>query len=423
MKRNTAISLIESYETEFTRHDGSSVCVIGNYHGWFNELGDRVGRRGVSIDVTQRKRLEEQLNHSMKMEAVGRFAGSIAHDFNNLVTAILGYSDLCLRVLNENDSLYTDISEIKHAATMAAELTRKLLYFSKKQKTKSEKINLNRILGEMDGMLRRLLGEEVEFTTFFDPALCPIKADPGQIEQVIMNLAVNARDAMPNGGKLIIQTELITVADADEKRDIGLLPGRYAVLSIMDTGLGMDAETRSHIFEPFFSTKPKDKGTGLGLSTVYAIMEKNGGIIEVESAKTKGTIFRCYFPSITQKTKNSIRTASGTPVRHATILLVEDKEIVRSMVERVLFGEGYAVVKARNAEQALIMFAGKRLAVDMLITDVNLPEISGYELAEKLKKIYPDLRIIFASGHPEKCEKQKEREARDDIDFIEKPFT
>ncbi len=414
---------VDSYETEFTKHDGSLISVIGNYQGRFDDSGELLDIKGVLIDVTQRKRLEEQLNHSMKMEAVGRFAGSIAHDFNNLVTAILGYSDLCLRVLNEKDALYADIREIKHAANMAAELTKKLLYFSKKQRIRPERINLNRILSEMDGILRRLLGEELEFTTVIDPRLCMIKADPSQIEQVIMNLAVNARDAMPKGGKLIIKTKHEEIHAGVENHDIELTAGSYVMLSIEDTGLGMDPETKSHIFEPFFSTKPKDKGTGLGLSTVYAIMKNNGGIIKVDSVKGKGSVFRLYFPTLTEKRNMEERHLPKQSGGKAIILLVEDKEIVSSLIERVLIVGGFSVVKACDAEQALDMLSVERIEPDILVTDVHLPNMSGYELADNLKAHFPELKIIFTSGQPEDTKKSKERLARPDTDFLGKPFS
>ncbi|MBN1797994.1 MAG: response regulator [Spirochaetales bacterium] len=414
---------VESYETEFMKHDGTSVYVLGNFHGRFDEVGELLDIKGVLIDITQRKRLEEQLNHSMKMEAVGRFAGSIAHDFNNLVTAILGYSDLCLRVLDKNSELHNDITEIRHAANMAAELTKKLLYFSKKQKIQAEEINLNRILSDMDSMLRRLLGEEIEFTTFFDPGLSSIKADRSQIEQVIMNLAVNARDAMPKGGKLLMKTEQIGITPANAHRDIELIPGLYAVLSIYDTGIGMDIDTKSRIFEPFFSTKSKDKGTGLGLSTVYAIMKKNKGIIKVESELGKGTRFYLYFPALVKNHNQEQNTVRADKKESAIILLVEDKEIVRTMVERVLEQEGYVTIKALAAEQALALVSKEVSALDMLITDINLPQMSGYDLADKLKQLYPDLKVIFTSGQLEELNKLKERKTQPNVAFLEKPFT
>jgi len=414
---------VELYETEFTKHDGTPVYVLGNFHGRFDEVGELLDIKGVLIDITQRKRLEEQLNHSMKMEAVGRFAGSIAHDFNNLVTAILGYSDLCLRVLDENSDLHADILEIRHAANMAAELTKKLLYFSKKQKIQEEEINLNQILSDMDSMLRRLLGEEIEFTTFFDPALSSIKADLSQIEQVIMNLVVNARDAMPKGGKLVIKTGQVEISPLKDHHDIELTQGSYAVLSIIDTGVGMDVDTKSKIFEPFFSTKSKDKGTGLGLSTVYAIMKKNKGIIKVESELEKGTRFHLYFPDLVKNHNDVKKTVHNTKRDTATILLVEDKEIVRSMVERVLSREGYTIIKALDAEQVLALLSEDKTVLDMLITDVNLPQMSGYELADNLKRLYPDLKVIFTSGQPETVNRLKERETKPNITFLEKPFT
>jgi two-component system cell cycle sensor histidine kinase/response regulator CckA len=414
---------VDSYETEFTKDDGSSISVIGNYQGRFDESGELLDIKGMLIDVTQRKRLEEQLNHSMKMEAVGRFAGSIAHDFNNLVTAILGYSDLCLRVLDEKDSLYADISEIKHAANMAADLTKKLLYFSKKQKIRPANINLNRILSEMDGMLRRLLGEEIEFTTALDPRLCVIKADPSQIEQVIMNLVVNARDAMPKGGRLTIKTRHVRIHATGEKQDLELTPGSYVMLSIEDTGMGMDAQTKFHIFEPFFSTKPKDKGTGLGLSTVYAIMKNNRGVIKVESARGKGSVFSLYFPALGEKKDKEEQPLPRQIPGKATILLVEDKEIVSGVVERVLHTEGYAVLKAADAEQALAMISLERIEPDILVTDVYLPNMSGYELADNLKARFPELKVIFTSGQLEDTQKSRERMVHSDIDFLGKPFS
>jgi two-component system cell cycle sensor histidine kinase/response regulator CckA len=413
---------VESYETEFKKHDGTPVYVLGNFQGRFDEGGELQDIKGVLIDITQRKLLEEQLNHSMKMEAVGRFAGSIAHDFNNLVTAILGYSDLCLRVLDESNELHADIMEIRHAANMAADLTKKLLYFSKKHKIQAEEIDLNHILSQMNSMLRRLLGEEIEFTTYFDPALSTIKADRSQIEQVIMNLAVNARDAMPKGGQLVINTRQVEITPAKGRRDLELTQRAYAVLSIIDTGIGMDAKTKSHIFEPFFSTKTEDQGSGLGLSTVYAIVKNNKGVIKVESELGKGSKFHLYFP-IFEKNHNHVKNdVKNLRQAVATILLVEDKEIVRTMVERVLSHEGYNIIEAFDARQALSLLSEGETDVDVLITDVNLPQMSGYELADALKKSYPDLRVIFTSGQLETLSRLKEREKQPNTMFLEKPF-
>jgi len=375
---------------------------------------DGEGRTHLNItsayDFTERKqaedalrRSEEQLRQSQKMEAVGRLAGGVAHDFNNLLTAINGYSELLSRSLTEQDPLQSTIGEIRRAGERAASLTRQLLTFSRRQVLASRILDLNQVVGEIRSMLGRLIGEDIQLQTLADPAHAKVKADPGQMEQVILNLALNARDAMPTGGKLTIEA----VNTRLEKGHAGLYfpvePGRYVRLTVSDTGIGMDENVKGHLFEPFFTTKPQGQGTGLGLSTVYGIVKQAGGNISVCSQPGLGTSFIIYLPSAEgakeeETGKAPEKIAPITRCRE-TVLLVEDEDMVRKLLAQVLAGQGYTVLEAGSGPQALELVDRHVGNIDLLLTDVVMAGMSGRELSEKLLLAKPDLKVLYMSGY------------------------
>ncbi len=373
-------------------------------------------------DVTERKQLEEKLRQSQKMEALGRLAGGVAHDFNNLLTIIGGYGHMVLDGLRPKDPLRKDLEPIMEAAYRAATLTRQLLTFSRRQVVQPKVLDLNRVVARMNKMLRRVIGEDIELNVRLRPGLGRVKADPGQMGQVIMNLAVNARDAMPNGGKLTIETGEVVLGS--EWGAPELTPGRYVVLTISDTGTGMDAQVRSRIFEPFFTTKQKGKGTGLGLSTVYGIVKQSGGEIRVDSEPGRGTTFSIYLPLAHETAR-----ASGPrpPVRGLergteTILLVEDEDEVRVLASEMLRRQGYTVLNARGGEEALRIWELNRNSIDMLLTDVIMPQMSGRELAERLRAMRPDLPVLYISGYTGDVI-ARHGILESDAAFLQKPFT
>ncbi|GKS59500.1 hypothetical protein YTPLAS18_30270 [Nitrospira sp.] len=347
---------------------------------------------------------EDQLRQSQKMEAVGRLAGGVAHDFNNLLTVIRGYCELILNRLREEEPMRKEVEEVKKAGDRAASLTNQLLAFSRRQFITTKVVDLNEVISGMDGMLRRLIGEDlIELCTVLAPDLATIKADPGQIEQVVMNLAVNAHDAMPNGGKLTVETRNVSIAKGHPLAPFSLEPGEYVSLVVSDTGFGMDDKTQTHIFEPFFTTKEKGKGTGLGLSTVYGVVKQAGGHIEVESAPGKGARFRIYFPRI----EESVMAPDPKPAVIAgvsgkeTILVVEDEPAVRFLVQETLRMHGYQVLMARHGIEALLTGAKHMGSIHLLLTDVVMPQMSGPEVAEKLCLARPDMRVLYMSGYPD----------------------
>jgi PAS domain S-box-containing protein len=351
--------------------------------------GQPVGVQGIARDVADRKRLEAQLHHSQKMEAVGRLAGGVAHDFNNLLMVIIGYADLVLGRLRAGDAGREQLEQIRKAADSAAAVTGQLLAFSRRQVLQPRTLNLNAIVGGLDRMLRRLIGEDVELVIKLAPELGDVEADPGQIEQVIMNLAVNARDAMPQGGRLRIET-------ADVERP----GGRHAMLAVTDTGQGMDPETESHIFEPFFTTKAMGKGTGLGLSTVYGIVQQHRGAIEVDTRVGQGTTFRIYLPGAVTTASAEARSEAPRALRGTeTILLVEDEGPVRKLVREILAGYGYTVLEAPGGVEALTIFDRHGGQIDLLLTDVVMPGMSGHALAQRLSALRPALRVLCMSGY------------------------
>jgi PAS domain S-box-containing protein len=353
---------------------------------------------GVVQDITERKQLEEQYRHAQKMEAVGRLAGGVAHDFNNLLTVINGYSDLALHSLTEFDPLQKSIREIRKAGERAARLTHQLLAFSRQQILQPEILDLNEVITDISKMLTRLIGEDIELVIVTKAGLGRVKVDPAQMEQVIMNLAVNARDAMPHGGKLTIDLANVELDEDFTRRHLRVAPGSYVRLAISDTGVGMDEETLNRIFEPFFTTKEQGKGTGLGLATVYGIVSQSGGSILVYSEPGWGTTFKIYLPQIkevSQPALLSLPPQERPSQRGETILLVEDEPGVRSLVCDTLKEDGYTVLEASNSAEALLLSEQHPGPIHLLFTDVVLPGLSGRHLAERLLLQRPELKILL----------------------------
>ncbi|MEP6910183.1 MAG: PAS domain S-box protein [Actinomycetota bacterium] len=351
----------------------------------------------------ERIRLESQLRQAQKMEAVGQLAGGVAHDFNNLLTAIRGYSEFALNRLGDDDSsIRKDIEEIAKSADRASSLTRQLLAFSRKQLLQPRILQLNDVVGEVDKMLRRLIGEDIEVVTVFGRGLGRVKADPGQVEQVLVNLVVNARDAMYDGGTLTIETTNVDVDEEYADAHEGMSPGRYVMLAVHDTGHGIDSATKSRLFEPFFTTKEQGKGTGLGLATVYGIVKQSGGYIVVESEPGNGAVFKVFLHRLEagmDEIERVVRIDEERPQGSETVLLVEDEEVVRNLVREILEGNGYTVIEARNGAEALELGRGFPAAIELLVTDVVMPKMSGRELAERLVTIHPETRVLYMSGY------------------------
>jgi two-component system cell cycle sensor histidine kinase/response regulator CckA len=376
----------------------------------------------LAQDVSERRRLEAQFRQAQKMEAVGRLAGGVAHDFNNLMTVVTGYSEFALKSVPDDSPLRRDIEEIKKAGQRAAVLTRQLLAFSRKQVQSPELLKLSDVVANIKNMLCHLIGENIELVTAATPALRSVKADPGQIEQVIMNLAVNARDAMPNGGKLVIETANIDLDHTFCAQCPELSPGPYVLFSVSDTGTGMDAATQARIFEPFFTTKEHGKGTGLGLSMVYGVVQQSGGAIRVYSALGRGTTFKILLPeSRDDREKQPIPEAQSPQTGFETILLVEDEDMVRTLTRRILEAHGYRVLEARDGSEALDLAERHAEPLDLVLTDVIMPKMSGKELAQRLKQKQPGLKVLFMSGYTENfVSHQGILDA--DVALIEKPF-
>jgi PAS domain S-box-containing protein len=391
---------------------------------------ERPAKLVLAFDISSRKqaedalkKVEEQFRRSQKLEAVGRLAGGVAHDFNNILTAILGYSDLTLRSLENYDSARHRIEEIQRAAQRASSLTQQLLAFSRKQVLQPKVLNLNLIVADIDRMLRRLIGEDVDLVTILDPGLGRVKADPGQMEQVLMNLVVNSRDAMPDGGKLTIETKNVHLDSTYAQTHLSVQPGQFVMLAVSDTGIGMEAEMQEHIFEPFFTTKEKGKGTGLGLSTIYGIVKQSGGNIWVYSEVGHGTTFKIYLPLIDEAPSTEPPVAAQQIAKGSeTILMVEDEGALRELIREILEHDGYKVVVARDGRDALSISAQFEGAIDLLITDVVMPEVSGRELAERLTENYAKVKVLFMSGYTDDAV-VRHGVLEEGAYFLQKPFT
>ncbi len=373
-----------------------------------------------------RKRLEGQLRQARKIEAIGRLAGGIAHDFNNLLSPIVGYSEMVLAELNRSDPLYSDLGQILDAAERARELTQQLLAFSRKQVLKMKVLNFNDELGKIEKMIKRLIREDIGIEIHLDQALGSVKADTSQIQQIIVNLVVNANDAMPEGGTLVITTENETLDQKYVDAHPGAKTGEYVRLSMCDTGAGMDKEILNHIFEPFFTTKKEGKGTGLGLATVYGIVKQHGGYIWAESEPGKGTTFSVYLPKTEIKTKEEGYSTTPPKVEQAlqgeTILVVEDEEAVRRLTSRILTKHGYDVIEANDTREALQIVKKQKKAIHLLLTDVIMPEMNGKELYRQISDIQPEMRVVFMSGYTDDVIANHGILDKG-LRFLQKPFT
>ena len=391
-----------------------------------DDSGKVTGTRVAFIDITESKLLEKLFIQSQKMESIGILAGGVAHDFNNILSIIIGYADLILMNADIDKSLSEEIEEIKLAGERAAALTRQLLAFSRKQIVQPKILDLNKLLTGIEKMIVRLIGEDIEILMIPESALWKVAIDPGQMEQVIMNLAVNAKDAMPNGGKLTIETVNV---DLDENyfTDHGIVekhPGSYVVLTVSDTGIGIDKETQEHIFDPFYTTKEKGKGTGLGLSTIYGIVKQNNGFIWVYSEPGQGSTFKVYLPKVKgdvkgeKKEQTPVITLDGSE----TVLIVEDDDSLRKLAQKSLQTHGYRILVAENGEDALRVSKEHEGPIDLLITDVVMPKMGGKEVAERLQPLYPQMKIIYMSGYTDDSIVHHGVLAPG-LNFIEKPFS
>jgi signal transduction histidine kinase len=374
----------------------------------------------------ERLKLESELRQAQKMEAIGHMAGGIAHDFNNVLTAILSYASLARRYVTPDHPVYSKLVGIEESSQRAANLTHQLLAFARRQVVAPRTLNLNEVVINLDKLLRRLINADIELVTLPGQSLHYVKVDPGQMEQVLVNMVVNARDAMPAGGKLTIRTtnKLLTAQFAQQHVD--LVPGRYVCLSVSDTGTGMTEEVKARVFDPFFTTKEPGKGTGLGLATCYGIVKQSGGHIQVESVLGKGTAFHVYLPTAPAPgvEKANIEQATSLPGGAETIMLVEDEPAVRQIVTELLEQQGYTVVTAVNGEDALRFLESDQVPpdLDLLLTDIVMPRLTGTALAEKVKVLYSDVKVIFMSGYAdETLVKRGALEAG--MAYIQKPFT
>jgi len=387
-----------------------------------------VGGHSLAIsfitDISTRIRLEQEIRQSQKMEAVGQLAGGVAHDFNNLLTVIQGYSAMVLAGLKPDDTFREPLEEIEKAAARAAALTRQLLTFSHRQVVVPRVLNLNTVINEIDKMLRRVISEDIELTLALGEQVDDIRADPGLIEQIVMNLAINAGDAMPEGGKLIIEAANLFLDKEYAGAHLATKAGPHVMLAVTDTGTGMSAEVRTHIFEPFFTTKPQGKGTGLGLATVLGIVKQLEGTIWVYSEPGKGTTFKILFPAVEAgaKPEQEVPKKQICLGGQETVLLVEDEDGVRNFVRAMLEKQGYTVLVAADTEEALSLGANSPDRIDLLLTDVIMPRMNGPELAERISKLRPGLIVLFMSGYTDRTIRLHDQFG-DGANFIQKPFT
>ena len=412
-------------EAAWKRRDGSVIFVRESARAFRADDGRVLYYDGIVEDVTERRRLEEQLRQAQKMEAVGRLASGVAHDFNNLLTIIMGYSDLLLERVSLPDGMRSPVKEIEKAADQAASLTRQLLAFTRKQVLQPHIVDLNSLLTNVDKMLRRMIGKNIELVTHLPSGLGRVNADPGQIEQVITNLAVHARDAMPQGGQLTLEAANVELDSSYASSQESVLPGHYVMIAVSDTGIGMDAETRARILQPFFPAKQRGEGMGLGLATLYGIVRQSEGHIWVYSEPGKGTTFKVYLPRIDQAVE--VIAPTQVPVDELsrgseTILLAEDEEAVCSLVRGVLESRGYDVLETKGANDALEIGERHKKHIHLLLTDVVMPQMSGRELAEHLAPLHPETKVLYMSGYADHAVVQHGLLEPGTV-FLQKPFT
>ena len=414
---------MDGFEVRWKRKDGSAITVriSGRAVASADEPADVL--EAIAEDITERRVLEDQFRQAQKMEAVGRLAGGIAHDFNNLLMVISGYTEVLLTQLDSSHPLYLKAQAIQQASDRATTLTRQLLAFSRKQLLELKVVDVNAVVADMERLLRPLIGENMELSTRLAAGVGCTRADAGQLEQVIMNLVVNAKDAMPNGGKIVIRTDNANLDESYRREHTFIKPGPYVMISVRDTGHGMDRDTQARIFEPFFTTKEQGKGTGLGLSTVYGIIKQSGGYVFVQSEVGRGTVFTIYLPRVDEPSEvhgatpaSSVTAGGGSE----TVLLVEDEESVRQLVRETLELRGYRVLEAENGQAALTLTQSHERKIDLVITDVVMPGMSGHELVQQLLKVRPEVKVLYLSGYTEDAFAEG---ITDNKAFLQKPFT
>ncbi len=412
-----------STESVWRRRDGKTVTVRASGRVVRDAQGGVDYFNAIVEDITEHRLLEDRLRQAQKMEAVGRLAGGVAHDFNNLLTGILGCADLLLETLGPDAPGRDDVAEIRKAAVRAADLTRQLLAFSRQQVLAPQVLDLNALVGNMEKLLKRLIGEHIELRAALAPDLGMVKADPGQLEQVIVNLAVNARDAMPNGGRLTIETRNAELDASYVEEHAPVVAGPYVLLAVTDTGTGMDAETKSHVFEPFFTTKALGQGTGLGLATVYGIVKQSGGHVWVYSERGQGAAFKIYLPRVAETAAAAPRPTAPASLRGSeTILLVEDDEAVRTLTRRLLAARGHTVLLASQGEEALRLAQRHEGRIHLLVTDVVMPGMSGRELADRILALLPGIKVLYLSGYTDDAI-VRHGVLEPGVAFLQKPFS
>ena len=413
-----------TYEFRFRHGDGSYRWIRSELRLIRDGAGQAVDIIGSWTDITERKRLEDQFRQAQKMEAVGQLAGGVAHDFNNLLQVVMGYGELLLGTLRPDDPSRELVGEMTRAGERAAGLTRQLLAFTRQAVLAPKVLVLNSVVIDLEKMLRRVIGEDIDLGTDLQPRLGCVRADPGQIEQVVMNLAVNARDAMPQGGKLTIETNDAWLDEEYARQHAGVRPGPYVLLAVSDTGHGMTPEVKAHIFEPFFTTKEKGKGTGLGLATVFGIVQQAGGHVAVYSEPGVGTSFKVYLPRIDDAASPAMSRPGlqAAPKGTETVLLVEDEEAVRSLTRIVLQGAGYRVLEASDGGEALIVAGGHEGPIHLLLSDVVMPVLSGRQLAERLLALHPEIKVLFQSGYTDDAV-VRHGVLQEKVHFLQKPYS
>ena len=414
---------VSGLETKRVRKDGTLIDVSVSSAPLRDAFGEIRGVLSVISDVTERKRLEQQLLQAQKMDAVGRLAGGVAHDFNNLLTAIHAYSDLLLTSLDDRDPRTAEVQEIRQAAQRGAGLTRQLLSFSRKQVVQPQVVTTDAVVSSLASLMRRLIGEDIELVLKTSSEEGCVKVDPGQLEQAVVNLVVNARDAMPNGGRVTLETSCVNIQTPLIHPHGFVRPGAWVVISVADTGCGITNDVMSHLFEPFFTTKAPGKGTGLGLSTVYGIVKQSGGHVLVESAPNRGSVFRLYFPRIQENPSTAAAGArpGATPGGAETLLLVEDEEAVRRPLRRILESAGYRVLCANNGTDALRVAAECDGRIDLLVTDLIMPHMGGRDLVERLTTMRRGIKALYISGYT--GDAVRDRSALGPHPYLQKPFT
>jgi signal transduction histidine kinase len=415
---------VQGFEYQVYRKDGTKIWLSENARAVRDPNGAVLYYEGTVVDVTERRQLEDQLRQAQKMEAVGQLAGGVAHDFNNLLMVIQGNAEVMLDRLHPTEALCKNAHQIKKAAEQAAALTRQLLAFSRRQALQPKVLDLNSITLEIGKMLPRLIGEHIELKILPNASQGWVKADQSQLEQVLLNLAVNARDAMPTGGKLTIETASAELDESYVRQHVSVRPGPYVILAVSDTGIGMDAETQAHCFEPFFTTKEQGRGTGLGLATVYGVVKQSGGWIWVYSEPGRGTTFKIYLPMVREDTEapRHAKAQGEAPRGTETILVVEDQDGIRELARDFLESCGYTVLVSKDGAEALGIAERHKDPIDLLVTDVVMPKVNGRELAQRLTAMRPSVRVLYMSGYTERAASHHDLLEQDTI-CLEKPFS